>query len=266
MSRATAKSAIAEALRLLSRDHLQKFCFFLHDRREDPRVTRTDLGDGSVETISDMLVSKFSAAGAVGVTMDLLRSLTYNSAADVLESRTKALIDEGVPTFRRTSAGELDVGPSQEALRRRIPMRNSLIPAKTAQEVEAEAMECVRSEGGSPDGDSTALVLSRYTLQFGQYRGQTFKWLLENDLQYSAYIITGHESEEPRHQRQTPDPLMDNKDSLRKYAIAHRAFRKVRSLELAQNGKALVGFGKYKDVKLRELYQDPDRRRYLKEK
>lgn len=90
-------------------------------------------------------------------------------------------------------------------------MRNSSIPAKTAQEVEAEAMERVRSEGGSPDGDSTALVLSRHTLQFGQYRGQTFKWLLENDLQYAAYIITGHESEGPPRRRQTPDPLMDNK-------------------------------------------------------
>lgn len=102
MSRATAKSAIAEALRLLSRDHLQKFCFFLHDRREDPRVTRTDLGDGSVETISDMLVSKFSAAGAVGVTMDLLRSLTYNSAADVLGEcvvfhQRQAFRDRGAP-------------------------------------------------------------------------------------------------------------------------------------------------------------------------
>lgn len=74
-----------------------------------------------------------------------------------------------------------------------------------------EAMERVYSEGGSPDWDSTALVLSRYTLQFGQYKGQTFKWLLENDLQYAAYIITDDESEGPQHRRQAPDPLMDNK-------------------------------------------------------
>lgn len=84
MSRATTKSTIAEALRLLSKDHLEKFCFFLHDRREDPRVTHADLGDRSVETVSDMLVSKFSSAKAAEVTLGLLRSLTYNSAADVL--------------------------------------------------------------------------------------------------------------------------------------------------------------------------------------
>lgn len=91
-------------------------------------------------------------------------------------------------------------------------MRNNLVRAKTAQEVQAEAMERVRSEGGCPDGDSTGLVLSRYTLQFGQYNGQTFKWLLENDLQYAAYLITSHEkSVGPQHWRQTPDPLMENK-------------------------------------------------------
>lgn len=84
-------------------------------------------------------------------------------------------------------------------------MGRSRVPARTAQEVKAEAVERVRSEGGSPDGDGAALVLSRYTLQFGQYRGQTFKWLLENHLQYAAYIIAG------RDHRQTPEPLRDNK-------------------------------------------------------
>lgn len=257
MSRAAAQGAIAEALRLLRRDRLQKFCFCLRDRREDPRVTRADLGDESVETTSDLLVSKFPAAEAVEVTVDLLRSLTCNSAADVLESRTEALRDKGVPAFRRTSAGQLDAGPSQEALRRQIPKGRSQVPARTAQEVKAEAMERVRSEGGSPAGDGAALVLSRYTLQFGQYRGQTFKWLLENHLQYAAYIIAG------RDHRQTPEPLKDNKNSLRKYAMAYREFRKVRSLELAQNGNARVGFGQYKRAKLRELYRDPDRRSYV---
>lgn len=84
MTRATTKGAIAEALRLLDNDHLAKFCFCLRDRREDPRVTHADLGDQSVASISDMLVSKFSPAKAVEVTLDLLRELTCNSVADVL--------------------------------------------------------------------------------------------------------------------------------------------------------------------------------------
>lgn len=51
-----------------------------------------------------------------------------------------------------------------------------------------------------------------------------------------------------------------------KYAMAYRDFRRVRSLRLAENGNACVGFGRYKQVKLRELYQEPGKRRYLKEK
>lgn len=94
-------------------------------------------------------------------------------------------------------------------------MRSSKGPVKTAQEVEAEAKRRVRSEGGNPEGDgSTVLVLSRFTLQFGMYRGQTFKWLLENDLQYGAYIITNHNEKRSRNRKQNrliPNPLMDNK-------------------------------------------------------
>lgn len=49
--------------------------------------------------------------------------------------------------------------------------------------------------------------------------------------------------------------------------MTFREFRKVRSLRLAQDGNARVGFGKYKRDKLRELYQsrDPERLRYLTE-
>lgn len=74
-------------------------------------------------------------------------------------------------------------------------------------EVEAEAKARVRSEGGDP-GDEW-LVLSRCTLQFGKYKGQTFMWLLENDIDYAAYVIAGHEKDRGRTMSQ--DSLMDNK-------------------------------------------------------
>lgn len=82
MSAGTPQSAIAEALRM--NVNLEKFCFCLHDRREDPRVTRADVRDQRVEAISGMLVSKFTSARAVEVTRDLLREMTCNEAADVL--------------------------------------------------------------------------------------------------------------------------------------------------------------------------------------
>lgn len=100
-------------------------------------------------------------------------------------------------------------------------MRSSLVTVKTAQEVEAEAKKRVCSEGGSPEGDnSAALVLSRCTLQFGKYRGQTFKWLLENDLKYAAFIITDHNQEiRPKNWRQ--NPLMDNKVHFLSLCFSH---------------------------------------------
>lgn len=57
-----------------------------------------------------------------------------------------------------------------------------------------------------------------------------------------------------------------SKDSLTWYANAYREFRKVKSLHLAQNGRAHVGFGQFKRDTLWGLYHstDPRRIRYSK--
>lgn len=59
-------------------------------------------------------------------------------------------------------------------------------PSKEAQKQEA------RWAGDSRDD---WLALSRSTIQFGKYTGQTFKWLLENDVQYTASIVASHQKE-----------------------------------------------------------------------
>lgn len=59
---------------------------------------------------------------------------------------------------------------------------------KEPKEVQADAKARVLSEGGNPRNDR--LVLSRFEIQFGNYKGQTFKWLLENDVGYAAFIVT----------------------------------------------------------------------------
>lgn len=105
--------------------------------------------------------------------------------------------------------------PSQEALMRKNSKQNRFGPVKTAQAVEAEAKERVRTEGGDPEGDGR-LVLSRCKLQFGTYRDQTFMWLLENDLQYAVFILTDSDRKKVgRKTRQRKPslsgPQMDNK-------------------------------------------------------
>lgn len=76
---------------------------------------------------------------------------------------------------------------------------------KKPKEVEAEAKARVRSEGGDLHNDR--LILSRCTIQFGKYKGQTFKWLLENDVSFTALLVASHDREHLTHQ----DPWMANK-------------------------------------------------------
>lgn len=88
------------------------------------------------------------------------------------------------------------MNPSPEALKYaagQSKLQNRGRPPKHQQKVEDEAKVCVHSEGGDPSNN--LLVLSRFTMQFGKYRDQTFKWLLENDLAYVAFIMAAHHEE-----------------------------------------------------------------------
>lgn len=85
--------------------------------------------------------------------------------------------------------------------------RASSAPPKKPEEVEKEARARVVSEGGDP-GNPT-LVLSRHSIQFGQYQGQTFKWLLENDVGWTTDVLARHQKE--RETSVSQSPLMSNK-------------------------------------------------------
>ena len=74
-----------------------------------------------------------------------------------------------------------------------VKSRSNLRKARTAaakadiivHREEAESTLASR-EGGDP-ADKVA-VLGSFQLQFGQYQGSTFKWLLENDLGYAVFL------------------------------------------------------------------------------
>ncbi len=78
--------------------------------------------------------------------------------------------------------------------------------AMKPEEVMADAKARVRSDGGDPSNER--LVLSRFRVQFGKYKGQTFKWLLENDVGYAAHMVSTHQKE--REQRKQMNSLMAN--------------------------------------------------------
>ncbi|KAK2856660.1 hypothetical protein Q5P01_005395 [Channa striata] len=56
------------------------------------------------------------------------------------------------------------------------------------EQVREEAKARIRLRGGDPQ--SEPLVLSDSGLQFGQYRGQTFQWLLSNDVGYADVLAS----------------------------------------------------------------------------
>ncbi|XP_054478061.1 uncharacterized protein LOC129109937 [Anoplopoma fimbria] len=284
MAQTTIKGALRRALGDLTKDDFLLFGHELRDRREEPRVLRSDVEGKGVLEITDLLVSKFTEPKARQVAVEILRQINCNEEAEKLnlrvvvdslpdninkltDSKTKACIDKGDPVFRKTPTGELEMKPSQEALNH-VASHGPLQAAghggppksvKEPEEVEAEAKACVLSEGG--DARNERLVLSRCTIQFGQYKGQSFKWLLENDVGYIAYLFAHQQY------KRCPRSLKVNKDCLTRYACAYpEVLEEVRfpcgynrSLQSGQEGNALIGFGRYKSDKLQDLYESKDK-------
>ncbi|KAI3361292.1 hypothetical protein L3Q82_013479, partial [Scortum barcoo] len=250
----------------LSKENFERFRLRLRDRREGPRIRHSAVEGKSPGDLAYYMVSTFTETRALEVALDTLRKIDCNEEAETLYSKTRACVDNGDPTFRKTSTGELEIKSSKEAQSKAAgwrPLRAAQHqgpPVNTSEEAKAKAL--VLSEGGDPCNDR--LVLSRYKIQFGKYEGQTFKWLLENDVGYTAYVVASHQDqrEHNKHQNQ----LMANKDSLTRYAIAspevleeirfHRAYN--RSIKAGQEGKVLVGVGAYRWETLQDLYESKD--------
>ncbi|KAJ8364716.1 hypothetical protein SKAU_G00135470 [Synaphobranchus kaupii] len=145
----------------------------------------------------------------------------------------------------------------------------ALFRARKPEEVEAAARAHVIATGGDPG--NAELVLSHSTIEFGKYQGQTFRWLLENDVGYAIHLVHHHHRE--RESSSSEGPLMANKDALTRYSCAqpdivelvkfHRAQEVARSRasQPGHEGAALVGFGQFKLDSLRDLYESADRSR-----
>lgn len=264
----TIKHELRSALEDLSKSDFLTFCHHLRDRREEPRVRYRDVEDRSLLQITDLLVSTFTEPKALLVTLEILRQINCNEEAEALYSKTKDCVDKGDPTFRKTSTGKYETNPSQEAQNHTAGQWSAghggpPVTVKKPEEVEAEAKARVLSDGGDPH--NARLVLSRFTIQFGQYIGQTFKWLLENDVSYTGYLVAGHQKQ--RQDTMSQSPLMANKDSLTRYAIAYPEVLKEvrfqracdRSQQSRQKGKALVGFGLHRSETLQDLYNSKDK-------
>ena len=161
------------------------------------------------------------------------------------------------PHFRRENDGELTLRASPAALaveREHLTRIGSGTPfqVKEPAVVHAEAKRRVAAGGGDPRDNQ--LVASESAIQFGQYRGKSFKWLLENDLGHAVMVLSGHQKE-----RESGDlsdtALITNKDALLRYASFYPEVAK--AITLADD--CLVGFGAHKMCTYKELYESTDR-------
>ena len=82
--------------------------------------------------------------------------------------------------------------------------------SKNPDAVEARAKGEVMRLGGNP-ADRTDL-LGQFEIQFGQFKGQTFQWLVENGLGYSAWMVNSMSCETA-----TSAPLSVNKHRFKEY-------------------------------------------------
>lgn len=87
-------------------------------------------------------------------------------------------------SFRKGPSGHLRQDPSDQAMElKRRP--SPTFPAQSQDTVRADALTVVVQRGG--DETDRLEVMGEYVLQFGKYKGKTFRWLLENDVGYTMY-------------------------------------------------------------------------------
>jgi len=176
---------------------------------------------------------------------------------------------ENTPNLR-VEAGELVLRPSKQAATvekvhlSQVAKGVPFVP-KYPEAVLGEAKVRVIQGGGNPFDD--LLVASQSAIQFGQYRGKPFKWMLENDLGYSLMVLSGHQRER-KDGRLDRGALMANKDAFLQYACtfervteAIKVRRKREGTLPGCEGDCLEGFGVHKKSTYKELYEAKDRER-----
>ena len=80
-------------------------------------------------------------------------------------------------------------------------------------------------------------MLGEHVLQVGKFRGQTFRWCLENAVGYSAYLVHASMSE-----TSDKSSLLLNKASFREYAMTFPEMRVELAKKAAHMKKQPVGF------------------------
>lgn len=119
------------------------------------------------------------------------------------------------PNFRRGVDGLLLLRNSLEGdrVKDRNKKSTEVFRCLSPRDVRRLAVDAVAKRGGSSADEMH--VLSEHIIQFGEYRGQTFLWLLENCLGYTAWLVESLKGE-----TESNSHLSANKFLLRKFVLS----------------------------------------------
>ncbi|XP_069377509.1 uncharacterized protein [Paralichthys olivaceus] len=153
-------------------------------------------------------------------------------------------------SFRKGPSGHLRQDPSDEAMRiKNNPSLQDKSAPQSHQLVRTNALTLVFQRGG--DVSDRVEVMGEYLLQFGKYKGKSFKWLLENDVGYTIFLMKKVEEEE---REGTFNPQGHAKESLLSFLDYASSFQDIMDLRaylssrkpsspVASEGDNIVGFG-----------------------
>lgn len=92
-------------------------------------------------------------------------------------------------------------------------MLHRRLDAKAKRRLDELQLRRFKCQGGDTSNES--FVLGQFEVQFGVFKGKTFKWLVDNCLGYAAWLV-----DNMRNETATTAPLSKNKHSFRQYSIS----------------------------------------------
>ncbi|KAK2841794.1 hypothetical protein Q5P01_011994 [Channa striata] len=129
--------------------------------------------------------------------------------------------------------------------------------------VRENAHTVVRPRGGDASDKTEALV--EYILQFGKYKGKSFRWLLENDVRYVIYLVKNQQKEGAAGVFMAEGHSKDSLQSFVSYALSFKEIRSLLTYEsqkpvaaAASEDEQLVGFGSCATNTWREIWDSRD--------
>ena len=131
------------------------------------------------------------------------------------EQDVVSALPAALPQFRKNNHRKLLLKATEQAIIVKESYqkeRSSQLVAKrvvlSLEAVEKKAVNIVKENGW--DSQNKKIVLGQFIHQYGQYRGKSFKWIVENDPGYVLYLCRDEDQSQTRKKRDDDvyDPVL----------------------------------------------------------